>query len=161
MKYNLIADAGSTKTEWALLPPGEEPPVRFVTDGLNAMIADRKSVSENFSAAAEKTGTVLEKYGTGAEIGTIYYYGAGCATPEICSRIGDALLSAFGATSAQAESDLLGAARSLLGDEAGVACILGTGSNVCTTAGRLWPTSRRSDSSSATREADPRWDAVS
>ena len=49
------------------------PPVRFVTDGLNAMIADRKSVSENFSAAAEKTGTVLEKYGTGAEIGTIYW----------------------------------------------------------------------------------------
>ena len=136
MKYNLIADAGSTKTGWALLPPGEEPPVRFVTDGLNAMIADRKSVSENFSAAAEKTGTVLEKYGTGAEIGTIYYYGAGCATPEICSRIGDALLSAFGATSAQAESDLLGAARSLLGDEAGVACILGTGSNSCLYDGR-------------------------
>lgn len=42
MKFNLIADAGSTKTEWALLPPGEEPSVRFVTDGLNAMIADRK-----------------------------------------------------------------------------------------------------------------------
>lgn len=136
MKYNLIADAGSTKTEWALLPPGEEPSVRFVTDGLNAMIADRKSVSEKFSAAAEKTGTALEKYGTGAEIGTIYYYGAGCATPEICSRIGDALLSAFGATSAQAESDLLGAARSLLGDEAGVACILGTGSNSCLYNGR-------------------------
>lgn len=136
MKFNLIADAGSTKTEWALLPPGEEPSVRFVTDGLNAMIADRKSVSEKFSAAAEKTGTALEKYGTGAEIGTIYYYGAGCATPEICSRIGDALLSAFGATSAQAESDLLGAARSLLGDEAGVACILGTGSNSCLYNGR-------------------------
>ena len=100
------------------------------------MIADRKSVSEKFSAAAEKTGTALEKYGTGAEIGTIYYYGAGCATPEICSRIGDALLSAFGATSAQAESDLLGAARSLLGDEAGVACILGTGSNSCLYNGR-------------------------
>ncbi len=62
--------------------------------------------------------------------------GAGCATPEICSRIGDALLSAFGATSAQAESDLLGAARSLLGDEAGVACILGTGSNSCLYDGR-------------------------
>ena len=136
MKFNLIADAGSTKTEWALLPPGEEPSVRFVTDGLNAMIADRKSVSEKFSAAAEKTGTALEKYGTGAEIGTIYYYGAGCATPEICSRIVDALLSAFGATSAQAESDLLGAARSLLGDEAGVACILGTGSNSCLYNGR-------------------------
>lgn len=136
MKFNLIADAGSTKTEWALLPPGEEPSVRFVTDGLNAMIADRKSVSEKFSAAAEKTGTALEKYSTGAEIGTIYYYGAGCATPEICSRIGDALLSAFGATSAQAESDLLGAARSLLGDEAGVACILGTGSNSCLYNGR-------------------------
>ncbi len=136
MKFNLIADAGSTKTEWALLPPGEEPSVRFVTDGLNAMIADRKSVSEKFSAAAEKTGTALEKYGTGAEIGTIYYYGAGCATPEICSRIGDALLSAFGATSAQAESDLLGAARSLLGDEAGVACIIGTGSNSCLYNGR-------------------------
>ncbi len=136
MKFNLIADAGSTKTEWVLLPPGEEPSVRFVTDGLNAMIADRKSVSEKFSAAAEKTGTALEKYGTGAEIGTIYYYGAGCATPEICSRIGDALLSAFGATSAQAESDLLGAARSLLGDEAGVACILGTGSNSCLYNGR-------------------------
>ena len=163
MKFNLIADAGSTKTEWALLPPGEEPSVRFVTDGLNAMIADRKSVSEKiFPPQRRKTGTALEKYGTGAEIGTIYYYGAGCATPEICSRIGDALLSAFGATSAQAESDLLGAARSLLGDEAGVACILGTGSNSCLYNGRrLWPTSRRSDSSSATREADPRWDAVS
>ena len=136
MKFNLIADAGSTKTEWALLPTGEEVPVRFVTDGLNAVIATSEMVRKNFSAAAEEAMTAAKKSGAEAEIGSIHYYGAGCATPEICSRTEDALLSAFGAETARADSDLTGAARSLLGEDAGVACIIGTGSNSCLYDGR-------------------------
>lgn len=62
----------------------------------------------------------------------IFFYGAGC-TPEKKSVVSNALkhsgLSVTGNFKVEVESDIVGAARGLLQDGQGIACILGTGSN--------------------------------
>ena len=65
----------------------------------------------------------------------IHFYGAGCTSPEK-KKIVEASLVAQFKTPVTVESDLLGAARGLLINEAGIACILGSGSNSCYYDGR-------------------------
>ena len=61
----------------------------------------------------------------------IYYYGAGCSSPERNKRVEDALHRAFPGSEVHVEHDLLSAARAVCGRKPGIACILGTGSNTC------------------------------
>ena len=58
----------------------------------------------------------------------VYYYGAGCTSYEKKNVLGASLVAQF-KTPIHVESDLLAAARGLFKCEAGIACILGTGSN--------------------------------
>ena len=60
----------------------------------------------------------------------VFFYGAGC-TPEKKVFVQRALEAVFKKAEVQVESDMLGAARGLLGRHAGIACILGTGSGSC------------------------------
>lgn len=129
MNLQLIADAGSSKTDWALTDSEGKELKRFCTSGLNAMLSDDSEVRASMAKVAGKLPD-------GCHIGRIYYYGAGCATPEVCSKIQGALIEALDADEAEVASDLLGAARSLLGHSRGIACILGTGSNSCLYDGR-------------------------
>jgi N-acetylglucosamine kinase-like BadF-type ATPase len=66
----------------------------------------------------------------------VYYYGAGCNSYEKKNIVGASLVAQF-KTPIQVESDLCAAARSLFKDEAGIACILGTGSNSCFYNGKI------------------------
>lgn len=124
MIYNLIADAGSTKVSWALTDADGKEIKRFETDGLNALLAGDDELSAMVSS-------VIAQLPENSEARELHYYGAGCATEEICNRISNALSTALSVSSAEVQSDLLGAARSLLGRGTGIACILGTGSNSC------------------------------
>lgn len=131
----LIADAGSTKTDWAVMRAQttectghdvDEPLVisTFRTPGVNALLASEATLKKYFEDASAGVPS-------GCHVSAAYYYGAGCATPEICTRMAGAIADASGCAKAEVESDLLGAARSLFGDAPGIACILGTGSNSC------------------------------
>ena len=60
----------------------------------------------------------------------VFFYGAGC-TPEKKILVQNALETVFRKAEVFVASDMLGAARGLLGHHAGVACILGTGSGSC------------------------------
>ena len=125
MEYTLIADAGSTKIDWALVGQDRAGALRFSTTGLNALLADAAEISRVMLEAESRIPSDVN-------ITEIHYYGAGCATPEICGKLRQALEETIGASGRVAvDSDLLGAARSLLGDRRGIACILGTGSNSC------------------------------
>ncbi len=124
MKYNLIADAGSTKIDWVLADREGAVVKRFATGGFNATIA---SEEQTRTFQAELLG-LLENC---PAPDMVYYYGAGCATPESCLKVRSALRDATGATGIEVDSDLLGAARGLFGSRPGIACILGTGSNSC------------------------------
>lgn len=124
MKNILIADAGSTKVEWVIVSAECNVESRCTTHGLNALMADAPDIESLFSKAK----SLLNFEG---EIDEINYYGAGCATPAICSKIRKCLAKVWKVESINVESDLLGAARALLGRKPGIACILGTGSNSC------------------------------
>lgn len=122
MKNLLIADAGSTKIDWAYLSP--DGGVRlFQTEGLNALLASGDDMARVF-------GTVCKSL-PDSEVNQVFYYGAGCASQAICGKIRQALSSTLSTGDVIVASDLLGAARALLGHEPGIACILGTGSNSC------------------------------
>lgn len=124
MKTKLIADAGSTKVEWAMLDNTGAPTERFVEEGLNSLLASTEEVEAAFTS-------VNKRLGEGIIPEEIHFYGAGCATSEICTKIEEALGKIWPGAEVHASSDLLGAARALFGRSAGIACILGTGSNSC------------------------------
>lgn len=65
-----------------------------------------------------------------SEVSEVAFYGAGC-TPQQSPRVAMLLSTLFPSAETYAESDLLGAARAVLGREQGIACILGTGANSC------------------------------
>lgn len=124
MKNILIADAGSTKIEWAIISEAGVEEKRISTHGINALLADSAEIASLFSKAR----TLLCQTESFKEI---HYYGAGCATASICDKIFKALSETWQAGYISVSSDLLGAARALLGNQSGIACILGTGSNSC------------------------------
>lgn len=120
----LIADAGSTKIEWCVIE-GEHIEKQFKTLGLNAVMLSEEEITDRFRE--ELTCKVA-----GYNIESAYYYGAGCVSPTVCHGVENALRKAVPTLKhAEAHSDLLAAARALLGNLPGIACILGTGSNSC------------------------------
>lgn len=118
----LIADSGSTKTEWCLADQGR--PVRtVVTAGTNPYFQTREEI------AGEIRGALLPAL-RGERIDAIYFYGAGCAFPEK-NRIVEEAITPYIPAPIEVYSDLMAAARALCGSRPGIACILGTGSNSC------------------------------
>lgn len=68
----------------------------------------------------------------GYAIESVYYYGAGCLFDDICANVRRAIAhNVPTAKTIEVHSDLLAAARALCGQNEGIACILGTGSNSC------------------------------
>lgn len=119
----LIADCGSTKTDW-VLHNGREIVSRVHTQGLNPT---QQSTDDIYNIlAAELSDRII-----GEMPKEIFFYGAGCAYETANSRMQKALEQYFTTREIHIHSDLLGAARALCGHEEGIACILGTGSNSC------------------------------
>lgn len=122
----LIADSGGTKVEWCLLDRKGEVQ-RLVTIGMNALMV---SVQEMTRRISMEVAAPLGKLKN--EVREIFFYGAGCVSPSVCEGVKRALSANFSnAAEINVTSDLLATARALCGDEPGIACILGTGSNSC------------------------------
>ena len=118
-----IADSGSTKTDWSFLSKeGERGHCQ--TKGYNPYYQSTESILE--SLRNEWPDAMPHQ-----PIQTIYFYGSGCATIERAATVEKALRQFFDVDKVEVNSDLLGAARALCGDSAGIACILGTGSGSC------------------------------
>lgn len=64
-------------------------------------------------------------------IDAVYFYGAGCINEDVCGNVAEAIRASIPAKVIEVNTDLLAAARALCGHSAGIACILGTGSNSC------------------------------
>lgn len=122
----LIADCGSTKIDWCVLNKTKVEKQIF-TLGMNAVMLTEEEIR---SRLADE---LMPELGDFAKvIDAIYFYGAGCISPEVCGNVARALQTHIPtATSVEVYSDLLGAARALCGHNAGIACIMGTGSNSC------------------------------
>ncbi len=122
MGIKLIADSGSTKAEWCLLDGKKKKTI--ITQGISPYFL----TTQQIQALLEKELKPTIKKNLPAEI---YYYGTGCSNSANVKSVKTALQNVFGKISTTVDHDLMGAARALCGNEPGVACILGTGSNSC------------------------------
>ena len=122
MAIKLIADSGSTKTEWCLMNGKQKK--TFLTQGLSP-----------YFLSAEQIGYIIENELKPklkkVEPTEIFFYGTGCSNVENNRMVKKAVNKVFNTAEVSVDHDLMGAARALCGSEKGIACILGTGSNSC------------------------------
>ena len=119
----LIADSGSTKTDWALVSDDGQVSLSLQTEGITPV----HQTEEQMAAIVEKVISCLDA----SLVGKLYFYGSGIIPfkkPMMEQLLGRLFPDA---SVVEADNDLLGAARSLCGRTEGVACILGTGANSC------------------------------
>ncbi|HIR38210.1 MAG TPA: ATPase [Candidatus Limisoma gallistercoris] len=120
----LIADCGSTKIDWCLIENGKVAKQVF-TSGINALLMSEEQIRQTI---ADELVPEIKGY----EIGSVYYYGAGCLFDDICANVRRAIAANIpSAKTIEVDTDLLAAARALCGKNPGIACIMGTGSNSC------------------------------
>ncbi len=118
----VIADGGSSKVDWRAL--SDNGAVKGITTpGINPVFLTEDQIFESFTA---KLSTLPVE-----EVREVWYYGAGVVSDETKAAICGALKRVFPIAECHADSDLMAAARALCGNEPGIACILGTGSNSC------------------------------
>ncbi|MBX2960978.1 MAG: N-acetylglucosamine kinase [Cyclobacteriaceae bacterium] len=118
----LIADSGASKTDWRML-------------GQNGVIEQAQSIGynpyyqpiEQFDKEVREVLVPQVKH----PVSKIFYYGTGCSSDKNRKMIRTALERYFTDAHIEVWHDLLAAARALCGEEPGIACILGTGSNSC------------------------------
>ncbi|MFD1631894.1 N-acetylglucosamine kinase [Pseudopedobacter beijingensis] len=119
----LIADSGSTKTSWSLVNREKEV-FNFNTEGYNPYYVGVDYITNSIAGN-------LPQEVNASEVSEIYFYGAGCSADK-SPIVAEALKNVFKeARIIQVESDLLAAARSVLGKNKGFVAILGTGTNSC------------------------------
>ncbi len=124
----LLADSGSTKTDWGLVDNGKLVK-RLRTSGMNPFQMSEEAITEEIKChlVPELPSTTLDE---------VHFYGAGCTKEKqpIVERALRANLTISG--ECEVASDMLGAARGICGHKPGIACILGTGSNSCSYDGK-------------------------
>ena len=121
----LIADSGSTKADWQLIGPANEPTHLLHTDGFNPYY-------ENTAHIIAGLQTQLLPQLDNASISGVFYYGTGCVNADSNARISVALKTVLpNLKRVEIASDMLGAARAVSPNQPGIVCILGTGSNAC------------------------------
>lgn len=121
----LIADSGSTKTDWVLLD-NNNIISQIQTIGFNPYFQSSEDI---YTEISNHLLPILKSQLNA--VTQISYYGAGCSTPDKIQVVKHALYLAFGNINSEVNHDLLASARALCGKEKGIACILGTGSNSC------------------------------
>ena len=121
----LIADSGSTKTDWCAARSNTD--FRTLhTDGINPFHQSEEQIHNTICNKLLPKLTADER----RDCSEVWFYGAGCL-PVKSGYIIDLLSLCFPTATVHVDTDLLGAARAVCGHEAGIACILGTGSNSC------------------------------
>lgn len=146
----LVADSGSTKTDWILVDENGEK--TFQTQGLNPVLMPEEAIvdilrCELLPEIESLSGSVMSPKNLAETAWEIFFYGAGVRDDQL-AKMNEAFHEAFDAGNPLSQvisplpfragvgalhffSDLLGAARALCGHSEGIACILGTGSNSC------------------------------
>ncbi len=117
----LVADSGSSKTDWMAYSP--EQTLSFNTQGINPYFANAQDVFRILSKNKEMA--VIAD-----QVKEVYFFGAGCLNPDKHEIVSNGLSSFFKNAFISVDHDLMGSAYATCGDKKGLACILGTGSNI-------------------------------
>ncbi len=122
-KNILIADSGSTKTDWCLISASGRKKYES-TAGMNPYFMQESDMlqllKEQLSFSHSKT-----------PIYEVHFYGAGLGQRPMQKKMTSVLKTSFPGAVISVQTDLLGAARACCGEKEGIVCILGTGSNSC------------------------------
>lgn len=121
----LIADAGATKTDWVSLSFTDNSDCRIESYsgvGISPLHHDTDMIEEELRLVRASLGDSFDE---------IRFFGAGIGSPVIAGKMESILSEMFSCRDIKADSDMAGAARAIFGSEAGIACIMGTGSNSC------------------------------
>ncbi len=116
----LVADSGSTKTEWMLL--GGEGSLRLRTAGYNPYFDEEVLWEKDLRAW-------LTSGGWRPLVRSVYYYGAGCDREEVARRLVGVFRRIMPQARVRVADDLTGAGAALWQREHGGVLILGTGMN--------------------------------
>ncbi|HWV68467.1 BadF/BadG/BcrA/BcrD ATPase family protein [Chitinophaga sp.] len=119
----LVADSGSTKTEWGVLGAGE--PLVLKTQGVSPFF----QTAEQIKAILEKE--LAPQLPAGKRVTDVFFYGTGLSQQKNLQLVSDAIKAVWPDAAYDVQHDLMGAARALCGNQEGVVSILGTGSNSC------------------------------
>ena len=115
----LVADSGSTKTNWII----SNAPV-METIGFNPFFHTSEAIYTELGKCTE-----LSKISK--EVTQIYFYGAGCSSPDRNEIVHKSLSKFFPNAEISVDHDLKAAAIATYDGRRSIACILGTGSNAC------------------------------
>ena len=119
-----IADSGTTKATWLFIDNAGKTYIHKTT-GFNPYFQSSENILESIKAE------LLPKLTFNDTIHKVVFYVAGCEQTTKKEVVASALKQAFDEAKIEVQHDLLAAARALLGTNAGIACIAGTGSNTC------------------------------
>jgi glucosamine kinase len=120
----LIADSGSTKSDWLAIDETGNELVNFSTMGFNPYFHSSNFVEQELSSQIEVMKIALN-------VDKVFFYGAGSSSQEMCSIIEEGLSRVFSQAEIHVDHDLNGAAFSTWSGVPAITCILGTGSNSC------------------------------
>ncbi len=115
----LIADSGSTKTEWAVINNGKLI-TKIESEGINPLFRTSNDIAEELKPKLQFFANKIKE---------IHYYGSGIINDAKANVVKQALYQIIGNAECNIESDILGAARAVCGRDEGIVCIIGTGSN--------------------------------
>jgi glucosamine kinase len=113
----LIADSGSTKTHWRLVDEDGTTITKVKTEGLNPYFLTTKEIANIVEVKVLPSVRDVDK---------VFFYGAGCGSAAKADQVKEALAVIPAKLEPEVAGDMLGSARSLLQDNPGIACILGT-----------------------------------
>jgi glucosamine kinase len=121
-KTILIADSGSTKTDWCVLQQGKKK--NWQTQGINPFFLQEHEIVSIFKNECKinPTKTMIDE---------IHFYGAGVNSEDKKKIIEQCLKQFFSCKKIRSYSDMLASAQATCQHKKGIACILGTGSNSC------------------------------
>ena len=118
----LVADSGSTKTNWIAIDNNGETFFKTDTEGLNPAVFP-KEILYNRIMSKNKIKKIRNK------VDKIFFYGAGCGTQTATNYLNEVFERVFENADIEIYEDTIAAVKSLQTNKPGIVCILGTGSN--------------------------------
>lgn len=118
----LVADSGSSQSDWMLSLPGGER-LSFTTKGLNPFFVNEKEIAKVLQNVPD-----IVPYAV--DIEEVYFFGSGCSSPDRREMVSNALSQLFVNAFVSVDTELIGAAYATCGDRKGYIATLGTGSDV-------------------------------
>ena len=117
----LLIESGSTKTAWRYITHTNEAFESFQSAGINPYYQTIDEIREAQVAMLQKIGSMKLRF--------VYYFGTGITDESKKDVIRDLLIPIIGDAQLSVQNDLVAAGLSLCGQNSGIACIMGTGSN--------------------------------